>query len=217
MGFCSFQDEIIKVFVGADEKAFTIHKTLICEISPVFDRLFNGNFKEGIEGVAHLQDDEPDTFKDFSHWLYYREIPIEHQSSPDETYLLLVSLFVLADKYKIRRLKNDVTDMMIEYSLSSSKSPAPGTVRLAYSKLPRASKMLRLISDVTAEVLRSYQPSWEAWMKSGKRTALESTPEFAADLFFGMTTAKARGVEARKCTYHEHSEVRTAGRELECT
>jgi hypothetical protein len=50
------------LFVGKDKTEFTVPKDPICSKSVVFDKMFNGNFTEGISGHADLPEDDPVEF-----------------------------------------------------------------------------------------------------------------------------------------------------------
>ncbi|KAG4430680.1 hypothetical protein IFR05_013832 [Cadophora sp. M221] len=67
----SYGFEVVKISVseGSRKQDFHIHKSLLCQKAPVFDRMFNGNFTEGEAGEATLPEDNPKAFDMFASWL----------------------------------------------------------------------------------------------------------------------------------------------------
>lgn len=62
-------------YIGSKRKIFQVHKALVCQSAPFFEKAFNGPFQEGQEGVMHLPEDNTESFSMFVHWLYRSTIP----------------------------------------------------------------------------------------------------------------------------------------------
>lgn len=58
---------MVDVHVGEDKKSghFKIHKTILCQKVPYFEKTFDGGFLEGTTNSATLPDDDPEAFNIF--------------------------------------------------------------------------------------------------------------------------------------------------------
>lgn len=62
--FCRLvQGPRVEIFVGKERKLFTAPKALLCYYSKVFDRCFNGNFKEAQTQKLELPEDNSECFE----------------------------------------------------------------------------------------------------------------------------------------------------------
>lgn len=52
------------------QEAFSIQKDLLCQKAPLFGKMFNSGFQEGISQTSLLPDDNIATFLLFVTWLY---------------------------------------------------------------------------------------------------------------------------------------------------
>jgi hypothetical protein len=68
---------MVKVLVGPTEQEFLVYKNKVCNASPFLNAAFNGNFKEGVEGLVRLPDDDVGVFDHFLQWVYTREVQQE--------------------------------------------------------------------------------------------------------------------------------------------
>ncbi|KAK8180440.1 hypothetical protein HDK77DRAFT_495768 [Phyllosticta capitalensis] len=66
---------LVTFIVGPDHKEFSIHKSVVCARSPVFDKALNSEFKEGKERTIVLEETEVGVFKVVMHWLYTSQLP----------------------------------------------------------------------------------------------------------------------------------------------
>lgn len=136
MGF-----DVVKLTVGTGKKAkhFQVHKNLLSQKAPVFDRMFNGNFAEGEAGEATLSDDNPKSFTIFVSWLYTGTV----ETRVDERSLIKVyiGLFVLAEKYLITQLADQTMDAFIQRSLIRRTFPDLSMMTLAYAQTYACSKL----------------------------------------------------------------------------
>ncbi|TGO61824.1 hypothetical protein BCON_0024g00240 [Botryotinia convoluta] len=55
---------MVDIHVGKDEGSghFQLHKSILCEKVPYFEKTFNGNFVEGATNSATLPEDDPEAF-----------------------------------------------------------------------------------------------------------------------------------------------------------
>jgi len=107
----------VDVYVGPDRVHFRVHKKLLCRDAPVFDRMFNGGFKEAVKNSADLPDDEPETFDSFLKWLYrgtFDEIDKVTANSKSGPMWERIKLYCFAEKYCINVLADSAMDTIIE-------------------------------------------------------------------------------------------------------
>ena len=90
---------------------FTVSKNLLCKVSPVFDRMLNGNFKEAQEQSIVLEEmkDVVSTagVGNFISWLYRGVVQIDH-STPSDKISAAIELARFEDMYQIARLERAV-------------------------------------------------------------------------------------------------------------
>ena len=61
--------EIVDIHVGPQKKLFRIHRGILCDKVPYFQKMFSSGFVEGLEGKAFFPEDDPNTF--ISSWVGY--------------------------------------------------------------------------------------------------------------------------------------------------
>ncbi|EMR87961.1 hypothetical protein BcDW1_3324 [Botrytis cinerea BcDW1] len=61
--------EIVDIHVGPQTKLFRIHRGILCDKVPYFQKMFSSGFVEGLEGKAFFPEDDPNTF--ISSWVGY--------------------------------------------------------------------------------------------------------------------------------------------------
>ncbi|KZS20498.1 Uncharacterized protein APZ42_012892 [Daphnia magna] len=83
------------------EQQIGSHRNILAARSPVFAAMFQHDMKEATTGQVHMEDSEPDVFKQLLHYIYSGRI------STPLTDAMAQSLFVVADKYDIQDLKEE--------------------------------------------------------------------------------------------------------------
>lgn len=113
--------EMVSLFVGPEEKLFTVPKDLLCERVKYFDRMFNGPFEEGKTQCAYFPEDKASAFEILLHWVDQNEVPSrERHYRKDLMYgegMFEMSwnafdVYNLADKLLLPVLKDMVMDSM---------------------------------------------------------------------------------------------------------
>ena len=105
---------MVKVLVGEQEQAFTVHEGLICARSKFFRNAMNGNWLEADEKIVRLPDDEPAVFEGYLAVLYLKELPVINEN--DGQYLELAKLYVFAEKLMDTKSKNVIVEEMLNRS-----------------------------------------------------------------------------------------------------
>ena len=109
-----YQGPSVKLRVQPSNKEYIISKGLLCAESPVFSKMFNGEFLESQQQTATLEETEDDvsvrSLEALIQWLYHRTISFGIED-PGEHISAAMELARLADKYDIVGLET----IMAEY------------------------------------------------------------------------------------------------------
>jgi hypothetical protein len=62
--------EMVDLYIGPDKVHFSVHKELLCNKIPYFDKMFKGQFEEGAINSATFPEDAPDSFDLLVEWVY---------------------------------------------------------------------------------------------------------------------------------------------------
>mgnify|MGYP004506209227 CR=1 FL=1 len=108
-----------------------------------------------------LEDDDPDTFTYFVHWLYYQHLPDKNKNDDKELtekfyhdkypgYEEIVRLCVFADKYETTGPRRATVDLLFHTMVNHEDSGLPGndTITYAFKHLSATSPMRRLLVDL---------------------------------------------------------------------
>ncbi|KAI9879186.1 MAG: hypothetical protein M1830_009261, partial [Pleopsidium flavum] len=100
---------VVKVLVGSEEKAFDLHKELLCSTSKFFAAAFGGRFKEAEVGVIKLPEQKVETFEYFVHWLYRRKLTGYFRAGTSPSIRELITTTIAkANLYKTTALPADL-------------------------------------------------------------------------------------------------------------
>ena len=113
----------VQVKVGQEEKVFTIHKGVLCGVSPFFRAAFEGQFVEGTEQVLRLPEDDSTLFRHFQLWVYTKHILEDGEALSTVKYKLLIDLHIFGDKYGIPGLQDAAIDVLIDEVIATKWYP----------------------------------------------------------------------------------------------
>ncbi|CAK7230361.1 hypothetical protein SEUCBS140593_007563 [Sporothrix eucalyptigena] len=165
--------EIVVVFVGSDETAFSLQKDLLCSISRYFrDQLrkssttTNGaTADEGkagpkdVESTLHLSDVSVEAFSYAQQFIYTGQVlPEGSNSSTDRempSYDLLVDIWKLGDRLGIDGLCERALEAMAENKRLTQSIPATNILVQVWRDTPEGSTIRQLLLSWAAEYLRS--------------------------------------------------------------
>lgn len=79
-------------------KEFKVHRAILSSVSPVFEKMFTTDMKEGSEKLCHVKDFEPEIFEHLLRFIYGGELP-------DDIGGVAMKLYDAAHYYDIEQLK----------------------------------------------------------------------------------------------------------------
>lgn len=123
-----FHGPSVKLRIQPSNKEYTISKDLLCAKSPVFSRMFSGEFLESQQQTATLEETEDDisvrSLEALIQWLYLHNVEFGIED-PGEHISAAMELARLADKYDIVGLEA-VMAQYIKNILKSNPHPQNG-------------------------------------------------------------------------------------------
>jgi hypothetical protein len=198
------QSDRIHLLVGPNEKPFQVPRDLLTLHSPVFDKMCTLPFKESIDQLIKLPEDEPSAFEDFFIWLHSYEPCIPAEAYP------LVDLAILADKYHICILKNQVSDK-IRTALSERRwKLTPDMIRTVYASTPTNSILRRLcslgfVTSNCGSVDIIQRKDCDKW-----KSVFSEFSDLGWDYFYHMQMGQTRVASIDSggaCHFHDHSDI----------
>jgi BTB/POZ domain len=191
--FCRYQDDsTVRVSVGPAKASFSVHKNLVCKISPFFRGACNSLFKEALNDEIYLPEQDPEAFDIFLEWLYTRLIrffphPLNEQDIAENNawWILVTQMYVLAQYLQITSFGNDVIDL-IGRSIAQEqvlRNPQSEAIDLLYNSTIGGCGLRRLY--VALSVWRTNPDSFTN--VKGWKAYLEGCPaEYSHDLVISL-------------------------------
>jgi hypothetical protein len=182
-----FENEVVIVLVGPDQRKFAIHKSLICASSKFFSSAFNGGYIETHSCVIKLPEVAPKFFEFFYRWLYspprrsgdalYRRVS-DAESQPD---VLLLDLYVLADYLLVPGLKILALEQIRDtFSSYDPTIPSHEFISFLFKDENLKFMQLYLVKHITYWISKSEDRDvWVELVKVHDKLALEMAIEFA--------------------------------------
>ncbi|KAF2676698.1 hypothetical protein K458DRAFT_351229, partial [Lentithecium fluviatile CBS 122367] len=160
------------VSVGERLVRIPVYKVVLCAVTPCFRNAFEGQFKEAEESSIRLPDIFEQTFRIFLHWAHFQVqlegfVFDENNSSNDARFIVnepvdnyctnekwlakyktpmmvFLRIYVLADRYPIRQLRDDILSSMLGHAIGYEYYPDPDIdiISYAYDNLPATSPFI---------------------------------------------------------------------------
>ncbi|KAF7886977.1 uncharacterized protein EAF02_003624 [Botrytis sinoallii] len=217
--------EMVDIHVGKDEDSghFQLHKSILCEKVPYFEKMFNGNFEEGTTNSATLPEDDPEAFNILISWIYSDQVfPVGLRECTHETWCV-GKLYLLADKLCLPDLMDRILD---ELTFSMDKDnwmpnitmntplSVPLSVQNLYKCCPRENcGMFRLLVSLMCHLLcETYNAHClETWPTEEIDSFLTCHDDLRHEVFKMMRTEREHTTFSEQlfkpgCRVHEHGE-----------
>ncbi|KAF2085251.1 hypothetical protein K490DRAFT_67899 [Saccharata proteae CBS 121410] len=165
--------------VQCEDREFKVHKVIVCGQSSYFSKMCDGDWKEAVEGLIKLVDDDPCVVDAMLHFLYNNDYNGSGNQDGRVSPLLFNTLvYSIADKYDIRSLKQTSLEKFRKaVAVAWELDDFPHAVAEVYSTTPASDRGLRDIvvhfSHRNVDHLMKKQP----FVKM-----VEDTAGFAGDL-----------------------------------
>lgn len=199
------------IYLGPDRVHFCVHQKLLCQVSPVFDKMFNGGFQEAENKSALLPEDDPETFDSFLRWAYSNalsDVNMKESKTNSGPMWDRIKLFCFAEKYCADTLTDCAIDSIMEAFKSTDLYPSVEGIRLAYSNTSHGSGLRLYMARSFAHRLINRTLPYD----TNGLQQLASIIEFSQDVFVILAKgAPSRPQDAPRCDYHRH------GKDKACT
>lgn len=142
---------------GANSKAYTVPKALLCKIS-WFDRaLRDGRLQEGITGHINLPNYSPDVFEAFQYRLYHQDLAFRwidtavpgggDDDEGQEQLELCCGIWIFGDKYGIPTLQNAAMLRACELFVEANVDFPPELAEMCYNSTAIGPPLRKLVGD----------------------------------------------------------------------
>ncbi|KAL6719285.1 hypothetical protein ACLMJK_003524 [Lecanora helva] len=192
--------------VGKQQKEFIIHKTLLCNAAAEFKKNFDQYAKDdmniSVSEALKVDQDDPETFRWFTRWLYADQILQQEETTDDVTWSTLISLYLFSHNHGIPALQNHVIDILIDKKYQAVGFPS-NQLNIVYEHMKYGAPLRRLFIDWAAftETMED-----ETWINEEKEENIPKT--FLMDVIRAQYQMKSRyshpNVDFRKCRDHYH-------------
>ncbi|TGO79485.1 hypothetical protein BELL_0031g00200 [Botrytis elliptica] len=212
--------EMVDIHVGKDEGSghFQLHKSILCEKVPYFEKMFNGNFEEGTTNSATLPEDDPKAFNILVSWIYSDQVfPVGLRENQEKW--CVGKLYLLADKLCLPDLMDRILD---EFTFNMERDnwlpviimDIPLSVESLYKCCPRENcGMFRLlVSLMCFLLLETYKAHYlKKWPTEEIDSFLTCHDDLRHAVFKMMRTKREQTTFKEQflkpgCRVHEHGE-----------
>ncbi|THW60564.1 hypothetical protein D6D20_05711 [Aureobasidium pullulans] len=138
---------VVTIEVGAEKKAFVIHKDLLSYYSDYFRAVFNGSFKESVVRKLCLVHEDVDVFDIFNAFVYTNQLRDKNGViGKDLSTFMLVRLWLFGEQHLVPALQNAAADALMERMAEYDKSPFSIMTHI-YALTIDGSPLRRLVID----------------------------------------------------------------------
>jgi hypothetical protein len=123
------------LFVGPEATLFRVHKKILCDKVPYFDKMFNGGFLEATEMKAILPEDDPVVYGLLLEWVYsgcYAKLDIKDHTSSSGPFIERIKLYAFAEKICLVPLMDYTMTTLISNYHHHMKALSDVAMLLAY-------------------------------------------------------------------------------------
>jgi hypothetical protein len=205
---------MIELIVGPEEKLFRVHKNILCENIPYFDKMFNSNFKEGQELKASFPEDTSESFDVLLGWVYFGKI--RRISSKDEPKTVLwnaFNVYSLGDKLCIEEFMDSVIDVYITWLATNGLLLGPEQISDGFDETPVGSPFQRFLSHMLHYTITTYRSLnlSRLFSISDMDEVLGSNHELRLALLTRIMSQRSgvpveTPIRSKKCNFHHHTE-----------
>ena len=163
---------MVDIYVGTENTKWVLHEKLLCHHSKFFRNIFY-NEKGPKNSEYSLPDDDDESFRIFVGWLYAADLP---QPSEEKELTPLFDLYLMAEKWEIKKLTVDVLETVRKWYHDSDTWPVLRRVQYIYGNTEPDSPMRQLLVKCVARMLilgDSMPPHWEKALRKNGQLAVD--------------------------------------------
>ena len=177
----------VDVYVGPDQKHWSLHKNLLCHHSSYFETEFQGHEvpkkqDAHMHNRLELPDDDPRGFELLVKWLYQGQLDDASHMSDEARYDYAVAcykLYQLCDKFDMILLKNLAMDSYRSNLHAAQLVPDADEINEIYRACPSGSPFRKLMTKIAARQIMDPGTEKDA---EGYRCCFEGNPDFAVEM-----------------------------------
>ena len=163
---------MVDIYVGTENTHWILHEKLLCHRSRFFRDIFYN--KKGTKNTRYgLPDDDEEPFRLFVGWLYSESLP---QPTEEKELAPLFDLYLMAEKWEIKKLIVDVLETVRKWYHDSDTWPGLRRVQYVYANTEAESPMRELLVSCVARMLvvgDSMPPHWEKALRKNGQLAVD--------------------------------------------
>ena len=200
---------MVDILVGPANQKFRVHKAPLCSRAPVFQKMFNGVFKEATDQAASLPDDLLAAFNLFLEWLDASSvIQADINNTTIGPIFDRIKLYCFGDKYCLPNLMDCAISSIISHFERSKTWPSAIQVAYVFGNTASGSHLQSLIADLLHYIIRCYTNTG-CWFAAVIADIMMCSKDLVQDVVFRMRAVDKQQSElptyplhSSKCTYH---------------
>jgi BTB/POZ domain len=170
---------IADIYVGPESTHWPIHERLLCYHSPFFTSLFDSDDKDPAKKKDgnhsyRLPDEDDYSFELLVGWLYAKAI---RQPRSETDIGPLLDLYLLSEKFEMKKLSNDVVEVVREWYFLTGTYPGLRRVQYIYAETDEDNEMREMMVSSIARQLTTSDMIPVHWAN-----ALQRNGQLAVDI-----------------------------------
>ncbi|TVY51232.1 hypothetical protein LCER1_G006740 [Lachnellula cervina] len=203
--------QMVNIYVGKGdaEEHFTVHKELLCNKIPYFEKMFKGGFQEATTNEARFPEDTPASFDMMLDWVYERSLPpvvySKGEGFASSASWDCTELYVLCDKLCIPELMDKVMDIYRKFNMDSNTLSHESEIRAVYSRTAPGSPIRRYVAYTCAWTI--IHGCADVWNIEVLEDLITTVPDLARDVIRIMRETGGKIENPSKgpnCDFHTH-------------
>lgn len=162
---------MVDIYIGPENTHWILHEKLLCYHSPFFRRVFYS--KTNSTKTFGLPEEEDTTFKTFVGWLYSYSLPVPREESDLG---LQFDLYLMAEKFEIPRLVQDILANVREWYKYSDSYPGLRRVQYIYANTEEGSPMRHMLVHAVARLMvleKGIPKHWDKALRKNGQLAVD--------------------------------------------
>ncbi|TGO69604.1 hypothetical protein BOTNAR_0009g00510 [Botryotinia narcissicola] len=180
----------VNIVVGPEKKSFELPKDLLAYYSPVFDRSFNGNFKESQTQTMELPEDTVGDFEVLVEYVFHHGVGDKLSISEDGRHAAkrCISFLKYADQYDLGDVSTLVCDALRPALIEGGASAfEPSLIEVVFSLTKHGNCLRELIADAALSFQGEELSAYPEFRKANFKKQEFEVEGFAVALYRQIT------------------------------